>query len=159
MFDSEHGAQWQRTRDAFEAGVRPSYHNDGSVSPPDQLYNVQQTVMRATVSGKVHGANQAVTLDQALRAITVNGAYQLRRDHEIGSLAVGKYADLVELSADIYTVPVDEITDRVKVLGTWLGGRKIDADAFIDQIDAIDPSGHSDTTEDLARQVGTRKCC
>ena len=159
MFDSEHGAQWQRTRDAFEAGVRPSYHNDGSVSPPNQLYNVQQTVMRATVSGKVHGANQAVTLDQALRAITVNGAYQLRRDHEIGSLAVGKYADLVELSADIYTVPVDEITDRVKVLGTWLGGRKIDADAFIDQVDAIDPSGHGDTTEDLARQVGTRKCC
>ena len=48
------------------------------------------------------GADQSVTLDQALRAITINGAYQLKRDHEIGSLAVGKYADMVELSADIH---------------------------------------------------------
>ncbi|NBP86052.1 MAG: amidohydrolase, partial [Mycobacteriaceae bacterium] len=114
---------------------------------------------RTTVSGKVHGANQAVTLDQALRAITINGAYQLRRDHEIGSLAVGKYADLVELSADIYTVPADQIVDKVKVLGTWLGGRKIDIDAFMAQVDSIDPTEHTDLPQHLAEQVGTRKCC
>ena len=114
MFDPAYGAQWQRIRDAFEAGVTPSYHNDGSVCPPHQILNVQHTVMRTTTSGSVHGANQAVSLDQALRAITINGAYQLKRDHEIGSLAVGKYADLVELSADIYAVPVDRIVDEVK---------------------------------------------
>lgn len=155
MFDPAHGAQWQRVRDAFEAGVVPSYHNDGSVSPPDQLLNVQHTVMRTTNSGKVHGANQAVTLDQALKAITINGAYQLKRDHEIGSLAVGKYADMVELSADIYTVPVDRIVEQVTVLGTWLGGRKIDLDAFLDQIKGIDPTEHRDLTSQLA----TGKCC
>ena len=107
------------------------------------------------MSGTVHGADQAVSLDQALKAITINAAYQLKRDHEIGSLAVGKYADLVELSADIYTVPVDQITDRVKVLGTWLGGRKIDLDKFVADIQAIDPTEH----QDLAHQLGTRKCC
>lgn len=159
MFDSEHGSQWQRIRDAFEAGVTPSYHNDGSVSLPNQLYNVQQTVTRTTVSGKVHGANQAVTLDQALRAITINGAYQLKRDHEIGSLAVGKYADLVELSADIHTVAADQIVEKVKVLGTWLGGRKIDIDAFVSQVAGIDPTEQGDSAQDLARQVGSRKCC
>ena len=52
MFDSAYGAQWQRVRDAFEAGVVPSYHNDGSVTPPNQLLNVAQTVTRRTISGK-----------------------------------------------------------------------------------------------------------
>lgn len=155
MFDPAYGAQWQRIRDAFEAGVMPSYHNDGSVCPPDQILNVAHTVMRTTVNGTVHGADQAVRLDDALKAITINGAYQLKRDHEIGSLEVGKYADLVELSADFYAVPVDKIVDQVKVLGTWLGGRKIDLDRFIDQVDAIDPTEHHDLTAQLAQP----KCC
>jgi len=155
MFDSEYGAQWQRIRDAFEAGVRPSYHNDGSVCPPNQLLNVQHTVTRTTIAGSVHGANQAVSLDDALKAITINGAYQLKREHEIGSLAVGKYADLVELSADIYTVPADKIVDQVKVLGTWLGGRKIDIDSYVEAVKAADPTEH----QALADQVATRKCC
>lgn len=155
MFDSAHGSQWQRVRDAFEAGVTPSYHNDGSVCPPHQLLNVQHTVTRTTIDGNVHGANQAVALDDALKAITINGAYQLQRDHEIGSLAVGKYADLVELSADIYTVPADQIVDQVKVLGTWVGGRKIDIDAYVDAVKAIDPTEH----QELANQAATPKCC
>jgi predicted amidohydrolase YtcJ len=113
------------------------------------------TVMRTTTSGAVHGADQSVSLDQALRAITINGAYQLKRDHEIGSLAVGKYADFVELSTDIYTVPVDKIVDQVTVLGTWLGGRKIDLDTFIDEIKAIDPTEH----QQLTGQLAAGKCC
>jgi predicted amidohydrolase YtcJ len=125
------------------------------VCPPNQLFNVMHTVMRTTTSGKVHGANQSVTLDQALRAITINGAYQLKRDHEIGSLAVGKYADLVELSADIYNVPVDQIVDQVTVLGTWLGGKKIDLDKFVSGIKAIDPTEH----HDLTKQLANGKCC
>ena len=155
MFDPQYGAQWQRVRDAFEAGVVPSYHNDGSVTPPNQLLNVQQTVTRRTISGNVHGANQAVNLDDALKAITINGAYQLKRDHEIGSLAVGKYADLVELSADVYAVPVDKIVDQVKVLGTWLGGKKIDLDGFIGEVTAIDPTEH----HELTQQIAGGKCC
>ena len=155
MFDPAYGAQWQRIRDAFEAGVKPSYHNDGSVSPPNQILNVVHTVMRTTANGTVHGADQAVRLDDALKAITINGAYQLKRDHEIGSLEVGKYADLVELSADFYAVPVDQIVDKVKVLGTWLGGRKIDLDRFVDQVDAIDPTEHHHLTGQLAQP----KCC
>ncbi len=155
MFESQYGSQWQRIRDAFEAGVTPSYHNDGSVCPPHQLLNVQHTVMRTTINGTVHGANQAVALDDALKAITINGAYQLKRDHEIGSLAVGKYADLVELSADIYTVPVDQIVDKVTVLGTWIGGKKVDIDAYIAAVKAMDPTEH----QALAAEAAKPKCC
>ena len=133
----------------------PSYHNDGSVTPPNQLLNVAQTVTRRTISGNVHGANQAVTLDDALKAITINGAYQLKRDHEIGSLAVGKFADLVELSTDIYTVAPEKIVDEVKVLATWLGGKKIDTDQFIGEVKAIDPTEH----QDLAQHAAKGTCC
>ena len=101
-------------------------------------------VTRTSDSGKVHGANQAVTLDEALKASTINGAYQLKRDKEIGSLEVGKFADLVELSADITAVKPNEILEKVKVKGTWLGGKKIDTAKFIEQITAIDPSEHKE---------------
>jgi len=144
MFPPELGSQWQRVGDAFKANIHTSFHNDGMVSPPDTLRNIQHMVTRTTDSGKVHGANQAVTMDQALKASTIHGAYQLKRDKEIGSLEVGKYADLVELSADLTAVKPEEITTKVKVQGTWLGGKKINTAKFLEEIKAIDPSEHKD---------------
>jgi predicted amidohydrolase YtcJ len=142
MFKPEYGAQWQRAGDAMKMKTRTTFHNDGSVSPPDTLRNIQHMVTRTTDSGKVHGANQAVTLDEALKASTINGAYQLKRDKDIGSLEVGKFADLVELSADITAVKPNEILEKVKVKGTWLGGKKIDTAKYLEQISAIDPTEH-----------------
>lgn len=156
MFESSIGSQWQRLQDAFQAGVKPSFHNDGSVSPPDPLFNVQHTVTRTTAVGKVHGANQALTLDQALKAITVHGAYQLKRDHEIGSITAGKLADFVELSADVYTVEPDQISEAVKVLGTWLGGKRIDPEKFIAEVAAIDPTQHAALSKEAEL---AKKCC
>ncbi|WP_231971217.1 amidohydrolase [Polynucleobacter necessarius] len=118
MFTPELGSQWQRVNDAFKADIHPSFHNDGSVSPPDTLRNIQHMVTCTTDSGKVYGANQAVTMEQTLKASTINGAYQLKRDKEIGSLEVGKYVDLVELSADLTTVNPNEIKEKVKIQGT-----------------------------------------
>lgn len=155
MFKPEYGAQWQRANDAFKANIHTSFHNDGSVSPPDTLRNIQRMVTRTTDSGNVHGANQAVTLDQALKASTINGAYQLKRDKEIGSLEVGKYADLVELSADITAVNPNEIMEKVKVQGTWLGGKKIDTAKFLEEIAAIDPSEHKDLAGAALRGGGS----
>ena len=128
--------------------MRPSYHNDGSVCPPDQLFNVmhgdadhhQRTGARRRSVG---GTRSGAAGDHHQRR------YQLKRDHEIGSLAVGKYADLVELAADIYTVPVDQIVDKVTVLGTWLGGKRIDLDNFLDEVKQIDPTQHGDLTQQL----------
>lgn len=137
LFDHEIGSQWQAFKAAFEAGTRPSFHNDGSVSPPTPLLNVQTAVTRMTPSGQVHGVDQIVSLDEALQAITVNAAWQLRRDKEIGSVEVGKFADLVELSKDPYLADPTKLSEQVKVLGTWLAGHKVDADAFVEQVAAV----------------------
>ena len=153
MFKPEYGSQWQRAGDGMKMKTNTTFHNDGSVSPPDTLRNIQRMVTRTTDSGKVHGPNQAVTLDQALKASTINGAYQLKRDKEIGSLEVGKYADLVELSADITTVNPNDILKKVKVQGTWLGGKRINTAKFIEQITAIDPTQHQAMGEAAVKNV------
>lgn len=156
LFPSEIGSQWMAYGDAFRSGAVVSFHNDGSVSPPIPLLNWQSTTTRQTASGKVHGANQAVSLDDAIKAHTVNAAFHLGREHEIGSIEVGKLADFVELSSDPYQADLHKLTEQVKVLGTWVGGKKIDLDAFIAQVDAMDPAEH----KDLAQHVhASKKCC
>ena len=95
-----------------------------------------------------------MTLDQALRAETINGARQLFVDDKYGSLEVGKIADLVELSADPYEVNPMTLATDVSVLGTWVGGRKVDLDAFDAQIQAIDPDPHADLAA-----AGPPACC
>jgi predicted amidohydrolase YtcJ len=155
MFEPEIGGQWVRGRDAVESGAVVSFHNDGCVSPPIPLLNVQAMVTRQTPSGRLHGVEQTMGLHDALRAITVNAAFQVGRDHDLGSLAVGKLADLVELSADPYAVDVHRLTDEVTVRGTWRGGHRIDLDAFLKEVAALDPSEHQHLA---AKAVGRHVC-
>jgi predicted amidohydrolase YtcJ len=156
MFPSEIGSQWQSVGDAFRSGAVVSFHNDGSVSPPIPLLNWQATTTRQTASGKVHGANQAISLDDAIKAHTVNAAHMLHRDDEIGSIEVGKLADFCELSSDPYVADLHKLTEQVKVLGTWVGGKKIDLDGFMAQIEAMDPTEHKDLSSHVH---STKKCC
>jgi predicted amidohydrolase YtcJ len=144
LFDSEIGSPWQPFKGAFDAGMRPSFHNDGSVSPPIPLLNVQTAITRQTISGKVHSPEQAISLDDALKAVTINAAWQMRRDDDIGSVEPGKLADFVELSKDPYLADPTRLVDQVSVLGTWLSGRKIDLGGFLGQVAAIPvpASGH-----------------
>lgn len=130
LFTPDIGAAWQRFREAFDAGLHPAFHNDGSVSPPTPLLNIQTAVTRRTSSGALRGPGHAVTLTEALMAETSNAAYILRRDDLVGSITPGKLADFVELSADPYEVDPRQIAS-VKVEGTWLGGRQVNLDAFL----------------------------
>jgi predicted amidohydrolase YtcJ len=155
MFPEEIGSEWMRAGDAFRSGALITFHNDGSVSPPIPLLNIQAMVTRRTPSGALHGPNQQVSLDDAFKAHTVNAARQLGREHDLGSLAVGKLADLVVLSADPYAADSDKLTDQVTVLGTYVSGVKVDTSAFLSTIQAIDPSEH----KSLPAAALKTKCC
>lgn len=63
-----------------------------------------------------------MTVDEALRAVTIDAAWQLRMDHKVGSLEAGKLADLVVLDADPYQVEPSRIVD-IQVLMTMMNGR------------------------------------
>jgi hypothetical protein len=62
-------------------------------------------------------------VDDAIRAVTIDAAYQMMSDHEVGSLEVGKLADFVVLEKNPRTTAPAQITD-IKVLETWVNGKR-----------------------------------
>lgn len=107
---------------ARHAGLRPTFHSDYNVSPMEPLRLVQTAVTRRMrTGGEILNVKQRVAVDEALRAVTIDAAWQTHSDNIIGSLEVGKYADLAILSGDPHTVEPESIAD-LKVLETRVAG-------------------------------------
>ena len=79
-------------------------------------------VTRTDTNGTVWGANQKISVREAILASTRNGAYASGEERDKGSLDIGKYADLAVLDKDPHDVNPNEII-RIKVLRTMAGGR------------------------------------
>ncbi len=154
MFPPEIGSQWMQAGAAFRSGALVTFHNDGLVSPPIPLLNIQSMVTRRSHSGTLHGPEQQVTLDDAFKAHTVNAARQLGRDKDLGSITVGKLADFVELSANPFTVDADKLTEQVTVVDTWVNGKPVDTAKFLAEVEAVDPTHHND----LPKAALSHKC-
>jgi predicted amidohydrolase YtcJ len=78
-------------------------------------------VTRKGWDGKTWGANQKITVDEALRVNTLNGAHASHEEAIKGSITPGKFADYVVLAQDPHTVDPDKIKD-IKILRTVTGG-------------------------------------
>lgn len=85
---------------ADEAGVRYSLHSDAPVTPMNPLELVWSANNRIMQSGGVLGAHQRISVQRALRAVTIDAAWQNGLEHDRGSIEVGKHADFIVLSAD-----------------------------------------------------------
>lgn len=114
--------QMNAARTALRSGVEISLHSDTPVTPLGPLATVKHAVTRLTMSGRTLGENECLDREQALRAVTLGGAYLLKMDDEVGSLEPGKFADMAVLDEDPYACPAERIGD-IRVLGTMLGGR------------------------------------
>ena len=108
-------------RHAGELGIRYSFHNDAPVVPPDMLRLVWAGSERRTRSDQVLGGAQRVSVEQALRAVTIDAAYQAFEEERRGSLEVGKLADVVVLSADPIASPGDALLE-IEVVETIKNG-------------------------------------
>jgi predicted amidohydrolase YtcJ len=124
LFGEDHGSHWVRAASAVKTGMRISLHNDPPVTPEEPLRNMSVAITRKSPSGTVLAPEEALTIDQAIRAQTIDAAWQLFADNIIGSLEVGKYADMVALSADPHSVDPENIAD-ITVLATFLAGREV----------------------------------
>ncbi|OJZ76260.1 amidohydrolase [Mycobacterium paraffinicum] len=124
LFGPERGSRWMPAGSAVATGMRISLHNDPPVTPEEPLRNISVAVTRTAPSGRVLAPEERLTVEQAIRAQTIDAAWQLFSDDVIGSLEVGKYADLVVLSADPRTVPPEQIAD-LEVRATFLAGRQV----------------------------------
>jgi len=124
LFGAEHGSRWMPCGSAVATGMRISLHNDPPVTPEEPLRNISVAATRIAPSGRVIGPEQRITVEQAIRAQTLDAAWQLFADDVVGSLEVGKYADMVVLSADPRAVSPEQIAD-LEVRGTFLAGRQV----------------------------------
>ncbi len=120
----ERAARISPTKSAQARGLRFTLHADTPVTPMEPLRMLWAAVNRRTTSGAELGPEERISPEQALRAITLDAAYQYSREHEIGSLAAGKLADLVILSEDPLRVAPERIAE-IRVLRTVVGGETV----------------------------------
>ncbi len=108
-----------------KAGGRFAYHSDSPVSNVSPLNYISEGAGRLWQKPprKVLGPDERVTVDDAIRAVTINAAYELMSDDKVGSLEVGKLADFVVLESNPRKTPVDQIRN-IKVKETWVDGKK-----------------------------------
>ncbi|MBC8536518.1 amidohydrolase [Feifania hominis] len=109
---------------ALREGVTFTFHQDTPVLPPDMLHTVWCAVNRVTKTGDVLGPQECISPLEALKAVTINAAYQYFEENEKGSLRAGKRADLVILSANPLTVAPDDIRS-IEVLETIKDGETL----------------------------------
>jgi predicted amidohydrolase YtcJ len=95
---------------ALALGLRCSNHNDFSVTPIEPMRMLETAMTRRSREGLVLGAAECVSAEAALRALTIEAAWQIREEDSKGSLAPGKRADLVLLDHDPTTVAPDALT-------------------------------------------------
>ncbi|MBM3663945.1 MAG: amidohydrolase [Actinobacteria bacterium] len=107
---------------AVEMGHRVSLHADAPMYPTDPLSLVRTAVTRRTRHGDRLAGHFAIDVRAALRAVTIDAAWQLGADDDTGSIEVGKRADFTVLERDPFDVAVDDL-HRIEVLDTWLDGR------------------------------------
>ena len=122
----ERANQIEPCRSAIREGVSFSVHSDAGVTPLGSLHTMWCAANRITPSGRVLGEAEKITPAEALKAVTIDAAYQMHLDHEIGSLEAGKRADIAILDEDPLVVDPMKIRD-IEVWGTLLGGIRYQA--------------------------------
>jgi predicted amidohydrolase YtcJ len=109
-------------RTYLDHGIRVMTGSDSGRPPAGvPLFTIFAAVNRMRRSGKVINPEERITLEEAIRAVTITPAYSTFQEDLKGSIEVGKLADLVVLGRDILTVPPEEIKD-IPVLRTMIGG-------------------------------------
>ena len=102
-------------------GLHCSNHNDFSVTPIEPMRMVETAMTRRSRTGVMLGESERVTAEAALRALTIEAAWQIREETSKGSLAAGKRADLVLLDRDPTAVPPEQLND-IEVVATLKDG-------------------------------------
>lgn len=111
-------------RTLLDAGIPVAAGSDFPPGPFDPRMALQGMVTRTGWDGKTWGANQKISLDEAIRVNTLNGAYNSHEESSKGSITAGKLADYVVLAEDPYSIPVDRIKD-IKIVRTVAGGATV----------------------------------
>ena len=121
----DRAARFMPLGSAFAVGHTASIHTDNPATPVDPFRVISTAVTRKTKDrGDILGPNERVTINDALKAVTINAAWQLFEDDQRGSITVGKAADFVLLSHNPLRIQPENIKN-ISALCTWIDGIKI----------------------------------
>jgi predicted amidohydrolase YtcJ len=109
---------------AIDMGIPVAGHSDSPISAADPLLRIQDMVTRTSTQGVVVGGNQKVSVDDAIKVWTLDGAYATFEENIKGSITPSKLADFVVLQKDPRKVQPNTIKDIV-LEATYLGGNKV----------------------------------
>jgi len=124
IFGPERAAFMDPAGACVKAELPFTLHTDGPCSPPGPLALISTAVTRrCIIDQSVVGPDQAISLDDAIRAVTIHAAHQIGQGDRLGSLEKGKEADFTILESDPYKVSPDAIAD-IKVSETWVAGER-----------------------------------
>jgi hypothetical protein len=111
-------------RSFIDSGITAAAGSDFPPGPFAPLMGIQGMVTRTGWNGETWGANQRVSVAEALQINTLNGAYASHEESIKGSITPGKLADFVVLAEDPHTSPQEHIKD-IKIARTVTGGRTV----------------------------------
>lgn len=111
---------------AIRAGHRVTFHTDNPATPIGPFRAMRTAITRLPQGSDTPiNMENALSREDALKALTTNAAWQLGLEDEVGSLTPGKLADLVILNDNPATIAAENLTD-IEVQETWIGGKKVD---------------------------------
>jgi predicted amidohydrolase YtcJ len=109
---------------ALALGHRVSLHADSPMYPPEPFRLMRTAVTRRARGGERIGPAEGISALCALRAVTLDAAWQLFAEDRIGSIEVGKQADFTIVDRSPLRVDPEDL-DQIEVTETWLGGRRV----------------------------------
>ena len=126
IFGPEKVQLLDRCASVEKAGLKWSMHSDAPVSPMGTLHKIRVAVARDLwrEPGSILAPQEKVSVEAAIRAVTINAAWQCHSEHEIGSLETDKLADFVILDNDPRHVEPSSISD-IRISETWMDGRQV----------------------------------
>lgn len=111
----ERASQISRLGSLEEKNVKLALHSDLTMAPVDPLFLAWIAANRETMEGASMAPDERLSLDKALRAVTIDAAFVLGLENEIGSISPGKRADFAVLDADPYAAGASALKD----IGVW----------------------------------------
>jgi predicted amidohydrolase YtcJ len=124
VFGNERASRISPTNSTLKREMLFTVHNDAPIVPPDMIRLLWSTTNRLTRSGKVLGPDQRISTYDALKAMTINAAYQHFEEDIKGTIEVGKLADLVVLSENPLSMQTQDLLN-LSVVATYSHGQEI----------------------------------
>jgi predicted amidohydrolase YtcJ len=119
---ADRASQMGRLASVARAGIPLALHSDFAMAPARPLLLAQIAATRRTADGTTLCPQEALTVDQALRGITIEAAFVVGLENELGSIASGKRADFTVLEADPYEAGAEHLAD-IPIWGTIFEGK------------------------------------